>query len=68
MKENKYALITGATSGIGYELSRLFAKDGYNLVIVARKEYELNETAEKLTSEFGVNVEKIAKDLYFKVK
>lgn len=31
----KYALITGATSGIGYELAKLFAKDGYNLIIAA---------------------------------
>lgn len=32
---NNYALITGATEGIGYELAKLFAKDNYNLVIVA---------------------------------
>ena len=35
VNRNKYALITGATSGFGYELSRLFAKDSYNLVCPA---------------------------------
>jgi short-subunit dehydrogenase len=37
----KTALITGATSGIGRELAKLFAQDKYNLVIVARSEDEL---------------------------
>jgi short-subunit dehydrogenase len=40
----KFALITGATSGIGYELAKLFAKDGYNLVIVSRSEDTLQLT------------------------
>ena len=39
METNKnYVLITGGTSGIGLELSKLFANDGYNLIIVARNE------------------------------
>jgi len=36
MNSIKTALITGATTGIGYELSKLFAADGANLVLVAR--------------------------------
>jgi short-subunit dehydrogenase len=58
----KYALITGATSGIGYELARLFAKDQYNLVIVARSEEELSTKATELRQQ-GIEVLPIAKDL-----
>ncbi|WP_353721070.1 SDR family oxidoreductase [Dyadobacter sp. 676] len=59
----KYALITGATSGIGLELAKLFAKDGFNLVITARDIAELDETATLLRAE-GVEVLPIAKDLF----
>ncbi|KAA0989129.1 SDR family NAD(P)-dependent oxidoreductase [Dyadobacter aurulentus] len=59
----KYALITGATSGIGLELAKLFAKDGYNLVITARDETELHETA-GLLEQNGISVVTIAKDLF----
>jgi uncharacterized protein len=44
----KHALITGATSGIGYELAKLFAKDNYNLVLIARNEENLLETAKEM--------------------
>ena len=37
---NQTALITGASGGIGYELARLFAKDHYNLVLIARSDFE----------------------------
>jgi short-subunit dehydrogenase len=58
----KTALITGGTSGIGKELAKLFAQDKYNLVIVARKQQELDGTADELR-QFGIEVKTIAKDL-----
>jgi short-subunit dehydrogenase len=61
--DNKYALITGGTSGIGYELARLFAKDRYNIILVARSREELESTAEEFSNIYGVNVISIQKDL-----
>lgn len=58
-----YALITGATSGIGYELAKLFAKDQYNLVIVSRDQNELDAKAQEFRG-YGVEVTAIAKDLF----
>ena len=59
----KYALLTGATSGIGLELAKLFAKDNYNLIIVARNQGELFATADLLAPE-GIEVITISKDLF----
>lgn len=59
----KYALITGATSGIGYELAKLFAGDGFNLVIVARTQDDLDRVAEELGGT-GIEVITLAKDLF----
>nr|WP_294924361.1 SDR family oxidoreductase [uncultured Flavobacterium sp.] len=64
MLENKnYALITGATEGIGYELAKLFANDGYNLVIVARHTNELENKAAEFRKQ-GIEVIAITKDLF----
>ncbi len=41
-KSQKYALVTGGSSGIGMELSKLLAKDGYSLIIVAKPQEELD--------------------------
>ena len=54
--DGKVALITGGGKGIGYGLSRAFAKNGANLVITGRTESALHEAAEKLRAEFGVDV------------
>lgn len=64
MSNQKFALVTGATSGIGLELAKLFAQDKYNLVIVARNEDELQQTASGLQTQYGVEVTTIAKDLF----
>lgn len=56
-------LITGASSGIGYELAREFARKGHNLVIVAPVEPELIDIARRLRVEHGVAVAHYAVDL-----
>lgn len=60
----QHVLVTGGTSGIGYQLARLFAKDGYQLILVARSEDELNKAAADFRSEFGVQAVTISKDLF----
>jgi len=61
--KKKFALITGATSGIGLELAKLFARDQSNLILVARDVQKLNATAEMLKAE-GVEVVTISTDLF----
>ncbi|MCB2409804.1 SDR family NAD(P)-dependent oxidoreductase [Hymenobacter lucidus] len=54
---NQTALITGASSGIGFELARCFARDEYRVMLVARHLDELQEAARLLQQEFwGVEV------------
>lgn len=59
----KTALITGASSGIGRELSGLFAADGDNVVLVARSEDKLNSLAAELRQRFGVEALVLSRDL-----
>ena len=42
------ALITGASGGIGLELARVFAREGYGLVLVARNQKRLEEIAQEV--------------------
>ena len=56
-------LITGASSGIGLELARLFAADKSNLVLVARSEEKLQQLAAELREQHGIEVRVVAKDL-----
>jgi len=63
MSNKNYALITGATSGIGYELAKLFVKDNYNLVIVSRDQADLDAKASEFRAS-GAEVIAISKDLF----
>jgi short-subunit dehydrogenase len=55
-------LITGASGGIGYELAKLFARDQYNLILVARSADKLAQVANELQAH-GITVKTIALDL-----
>jgi short-subunit dehydrogenase len=58
-----WALITGATSGIGAELTSQIASRGLNIVLVARKEKELAEHASQLEKRYGIATKTISADL-----
>jgi NAD(P)-dependent dehydrogenase (short-subunit alcohol dehydrogenase family) len=51
--ENKVALITGATAGMGEEIAKLFAKEGASVVLIARRREILEELANKIKAEGG---------------
>lgn len=59
----KTALITGASSGIGLELSKIHASKGDNLVLVARSKSKLDELKIELEKNYGISVYTIGKDL-----
>jgi len=56
-------IITGASSGIGMELAKIFAKNNHHLLLVARSEDKLKSLAEELRSKHKVEVKLLARDL-----
>ena len=60
---NKTALITGSSNGIGYELAKVHAEKGDNLVLVARSKSKLDELKKELEVKHKILVYTIGKDL-----
>ena len=60
---NRTAIVTGASSGIGLEFSRLLAREGYALVLVARDERKLGRLASELGTSHGIATAAVAADL-----
>ena len=61
--QSKTALVTGASAGIGYELARLFALGGYDLVLVSRDKAKLEEVAAELEATYDITGVALSKDL-----
>jgi hypothetical protein len=57
------ALITGASGGIGVDLAECFARDGYDVIVTARSEPQLQAVAARLAAEFAVTATPFACDL-----
>lgn len=62
MNNNGTVLITGASSGIGFELAKIFSKNNFNLVVVARNKKKLERAAEKFVDD-SIFVLSVVQDL-----
>ena len=61
--QKSYALITGASSGMGLEYARQLAAKGYNILVVSNRDEDNVKVAESLKAEFGVDAQPFYADL-----
>lgn len=62
-KMKQTVLITGASSGIGLEFARIFAREGFDLILAARNKAKLTQIANELTEKFNISCHLIPIDL-----
>lgn len=60
---NKYAIITGASSGIGYEMAKILANKNINLLLVSRNAEKLKELKKELKSNYQIDIAYLSLDL-----
>lgn len=58
-----WAIVTGASSGIGHEMALKLAESGLNLVLVARRQAILEQMAKDLSNRYGIEVRSVVQDL-----
>lgn len=57
------AVVTGASRGIGYELAKRFAADGFDVVLVSRSREQLESVGEELETQYGIDTSVVVADL-----
>ena len=58
-----YVVITGASSGIGKEFAKRFAKRDFDLLLVATNQEKLLQAKEEINAEYGINILTLISDL-----
>lgn len=63
VKRKKLALVTGASSGIGYAFTQLLAEKGYDIIVIARDSFKLQELATSLFEKYKTKIYPLVLDL-----